>query len=585
MKLQLFALVCAEPGVVMAAPLFVVGVGKHAEVVADTATHAGFTDVKFCSFAEEGEACATPPLTESVRSRYAGTVNEVLSATSGASFIVALGSNSARARFVDTHADLVYVNVVHPRAVVQSSLGGLGNVVMAGAIIQMGCTIGSHNIFNTGSSVDHHNEVHDFCHVAPNATLCGSVKLFDGCFVGASAVVVPGTTLKPWSFVKANETVKASTNMISIYEPELSNYKTSALEAIESGRISFQGKYPALAVEKLKERLGMPYVVLCCNGTVATHCLFLALKHVHPTINKIYVPNNVYVAAWNCALMEYEQSSLEVMRMDPETWNMCTDEAYIQSLDRDAAVLIVHNVGNIINVPRLKRLRPDLIFVEDNCEGLFGKYDGVFVGAHEASLCSAVSFFANKSITSGEGGALFTTSETLYAHMHAVCHQGVTKVRYLHSVHAYNYRMSNIQAALLYDQLCDLDTVLARKRSVFETYDRLLAGLFAKGVLQPQRMEPGTSRANWMYAVRCVNHRNFAALDQLFQAKGCDLRPMFFTINTHAHLSAFKSTEAAAELLAREVVMLPSSPGIKLDEQMHVVRVLTSYFQNEKCAA
>jgi perosamine synthetase len=561
-------------------PLFVVGVGKHAEVVADAAIQCGHSDVKFCSYLDGTATATLPSLSEAVRSRYAGTVDEVLSISPEATFVVGIGCNSARAELVDRHPGLTYVNIVHSRATVLSSVLGVGNVVLVGAIIQTGCTVGSHNIFNTGSSVDHHNEVQDFCHVAPKATLCGSVTLFDGCFVGAGAVVVPGVTLRPWSFVKANETVKFGTNIISIYEPELSKYKKSAIEAIESGSISFQGKFPAMTMQKLKELLGTPYVVLCCNGTVATHCLFIALMHMHPGIRKIYVPNNVYVAAWNCALMEYKQSNLEVLRMSPDTWNMCTDDIYINSLDRDSAVLVVHNVGNIVDVPRLKRLRPDLVFVEDNCEGLFGKYDGVYTGAHEASLCSAVSFFANKSITSGEGGAFFTTNEALYTHIHAVCHQGVTSVRYLHNVHAYNYRMSNIQAALLYDQLCDISAILERKQRLFAVYDQLLDELFKEGVLVPQRTEPGTSRANWMYAVRIVNLQNFGAIDTFFHSKGCDLRPMFLTINTHAHLATIKFADSGAELLAREVVMLPSSPGIKRDEQVHVARLLTHYVRS-----
>ena len=558
--------------------IFVVGVGKHAEVVAAAARQFGYTEIFFCTFPEERsqETVSTPAVREGLRTQYAGTVKDVLSRSTNANFVVAIGCNATRARFVDEYPGLNYVNVVHPNALVQSDLG-VGNVVLAGALIQIGCIIGNHNIFNTGCSVDHHNEVQNFCHVAPKATLCGSVKLYDGCFLGASAVVVPSITLRPWSFVKANSTVKSSTNNINIYEPELSKYKSSALEAIESGRISFQGKYPGMAIRKLKERLGTPFAVLCCNGTVATHCLFIALKYVHPTIQKIYVPNNVYVAAWNCALMVYNPSNLEVLQMDLNTWNMNTDESYLLSLDRNAAVLIVHNLGNMVDVSRLKRLRSDLIFVEDNCEGLFGKYEGVYAGAHEASLCAAVSFFANKTITTGEGGAFFTTSEALHLHIHAVCHQGVTPVRYLHSVLAYNYRMSNIQAALLYDQLCDLDDVLERKRRVFETYDRLFAELFAKGLLRQQRSEPGTTRAHWMYAVRVPSHHNFAALNQLFQAKGSDLRPMFFTINTHKHLSEFVYNDEVAEILSREIVMLPSSPGIKLEEQEHVARVLTLY--------
>ena len=134
---------------------------------------------------------------------------------------------------------------------------------------------------------------------------------------------------------------------INIYNPNIAPYTKSAIDAIESGWISNHGKYIGLATEKLKEIMKCKHVILMANGTCATHCLFLALKHAHPAIAKIYVPNNAYVAAWNAALMEYSDCQLSVMRMDAPTWNICTDENYIATLDPNAAVLIVHNVDNV----------------------------------------------------------------------------------------------------------------------------------------------------------------------------------------------------------------------------------------------
>jgi dTDP-4-amino-4,6-dideoxygalactose transaminase len=91
------------------------------------------------------------------------------------------------------------------------------------------------------------------------------------------------------------------------------------------------------------------------NGTSATHCLFLSIKFKYPDINKIYVSNNSYVAAYNCALMVYDITKIEVMKMNINTWNIDINEEYILSLYKNSAVLIVHNIGNIINVQRLKK--------------------------------------------------------------------------------------------------------------------------------------------------------------------------------------------------------------------------------------
>lgn len=187
--------------------------------------------------------------------------------------------------------------------------------------------------------------------------------------------------------------------MISIYKPNIKKYTQSSLNAIEDCWISNHGKFIDLANDKLKEYTKSEYSILMANGTCATHCLFLSLKFKYPDLKKIYVSNNCYVAAWNAALMEYKINELEVMKMDIDTWNIDTNEEYIKSLQENSAVLIVHNLGNIINVPKLKRLRPDLIFIEDNCEGMFGKYEETFSGMSESSLCSSCSFYGNKIIT------------------------------------------------------------------------------------------------------------------------------------------------------------------------------------------
>lgn len=81
---------------------------------------------------------------------------------------------------------------------------------------------------------------------------------------------------------------------------------------------------------------------------------------------------------------------LHVLEMNPETLNMREDEEYIMGLEKDAAVVVVHNIGNVVNVPRLQRLRPDLIFVEDNCEAFLETYEDRKTGT--ASLCAAISF-------------------------------------------------------------------------------------------------------------------------------------------------------------------------------------------------
>ena len=371
--------------------------------------------------------------------------------------------------------------------------------------------------------------------------------------------------------------------MINIYEPNIQYYQTSAIDAIHSGWISNHGKYIQLATDKLKQILNSKYAILMANGTCATHAIFLALNFKYPNINKIYVPNNAYVAVWNSALMVYNIDQLEVMKMDINTWNINTDEEYIKSLDVGAAVLIVHNLGNIVNVPRLKKFRPDLIFIEDNCEGLFGKYENIFSGTSEDILCSSCSFYGNKIITTGEGGAFLTNHKDVYEYILKVYSQGMSSTRYLHDVHAYNYRMTNIQAAFLYDQLNDIENILNNKRKLFENYESRLFSLIQENKVKLFEKEMNTENSHWIFALRIVgNTKSIDETSAFFKDNGIDIRPFFYPINKHGHLSSIENTDKISTILNNEIIMIPSSPSITIEQQQKVVDTIRQFilFQN-----
>jgi perosamine synthetase len=360
--------------------------------------------------------------------------------------------------------------------------------------------------------------------------------------------------------------------MITIYEPNIDKYKESALSAINSGWISNHGEFIEKASEKLKKILNAKYCILMANGTCATHCLFLSIKYKYPEINKIYVPNNCYVAAWNCTLMCFDINKLSILKMNIDTWNINTDEEYILSFDTNSAVLIVHNLGNIINVPRLKKIRPDLIFVEDNCEGLFGKYNDNYSGTSNDILCSSISFYGNKIVTTGEGGAFLTNHEDVYEYIKSVYSQGMSSTRYLHCVHAYNYRMTNIQAAFLYDQLNDIENILNSKRGVFNNYEEMLTPLILDKKIALFKKENCTESADWIFAIRIIgNSKTIEETTDFFRENGVDIRPFFYPINKHNHLSSIENHDEVSYILNREIIMIPSSPMINIEQQEKVV--------------
>lgn len=368
--------------------------------------------------------------------------------------------------------------------------------------------------------------------------------------------------------------------MIPIYKPYLSKYKTSAINTIDEEWISNHGIYVENASNKLKEIIGTKYCILMNNGTSATQCLIYALKYKYPNIDKIYVPNNVFIAPINCTLNLFKPSQIEVMRINDKTLNIDTSEEYIKSLEGNSAVLIVHNLGNIINVPRLQKLRPDLIFIEDNCEGIFGKYENNYSGTQ--SLCSALSFYGNKTITTGEGGAFLTNDTDIYNYISKLYSHGMTNKRYVHDVIGNNYRMTNVQAAFLYEQLNDIHHILELKKNIFKNYIQIIdknIHKFNHRIINIKK-EENTNVSKWMYCM-IIKDIHYDDFENYMNNNGISIRPLFYDFRQHKHLNDLNYKYEELDIF-NYGFFLPSYPELSYNNQEYIVNVITKYIEQEK---
>jgi perosamine synthetase len=367
--------------------------------------------------------------------------------------------------------------------------------------------------------------------------------------------------------------------MIPIYKPYLpSGSLKYAHEALDSTWLSSQGKYLPMVQEKLQELLATKYVLPLNNGTSACHLVAKCLSKLREKAYVI-VPDNVYVAAWNAFLFD---GSFDLITVKTEllTWNYDMNELDQVITDRpDAAVLVVHNVGNIINVPELQRKYPTTLFVEDNCEGFLGTYEDIYSGT--ASYTSAISFFGNKNITSGEGGAFITNDEEAYLFAKCVQGQGQSDKRFIHNELGYNYRMTNIQAAILYGQLEILPQIMEMKEEIF--YDYRLA-LENRDDILYQAIDPNTKHSNWMFGIRVLGNPNYERAEAYFKQVGIEIRPMFYPIDTHQHLNNNYTVHIGnttnARLLNQECFILPSYPELTVGEQAYILDTLNHYVKS-----
>jgi perosamine synthetase len=334
-----------------------------------------------------------------------------------------------------------------------------------------------------------------------------------------------------------------------------------------------------MVTERLQDLLQTPYVIPLNNGTSACHLVAKSLYKVCPPSSgkkKLIVPNNVYVAAWNAFLFD---KNYELIPIDAnlDTWNIDNDklEAAIVA-EPDADVLIVHNIGNVINVPRLQQKYPNVHFVEDNCEGFLGGYGGLSTG--RACFASAVSFFGNKNITSGEGGAFITNFPDTYEYAKCVQGQGQSATRFVHKELGYNYRMTNVQAAILCGQLDSLQDILNLKRNIFDTYRQAFQN---RDEIRIQISEENTASANWMFGVRVPGQLCYDAAELYFKMHGIEVRPMFYSIFAHDHLKDNMDVRPAdctvANQLNKECFILPSYPELTADEQKYIIDTVNGY--------
>jgi perosamine synthetase len=370
--------------------------------------------------------------------------------------------------------------------------------------------------------------------------------------------------------------------MIPVYKPYLPPGSLAlAHDALDSTWLSSQGKYLQMATEKLQELLSVPYVLLTNNGTTACHLMAKSLSRICGVSDgkkKLLVPNNVYVAAWNAFLFDQEYTLIPVDAC-LDTWNVSVKQlsATIEAIP-DADVLIVHNIGNVINVPDLQEKFPNVHFVEDNCEGFMGAYNNQLTGT--ASFASAISFFGNKNITSGEGGALITKDEETYHFAKRIHGQGQSSKRFVHSDLGYNYRMTNVQAAILCGQLDVLHDIIDMKHSIFKLY----RGSFQdREDVKIQEIAPGTDPANWMFGVRIPGSPGYDQAEAYFKASGIEIRPMFYPIFEHDHLKnhpdVWGTDHRNAETLNKECFILPSYPELSLLDQDRIIRTVNQYIK------
>lgn len=352
---------------------------------------------------------------------------------------------------------------------------------------------------------------------------------------------------------------------IPVSEPDIGELEERyVLEAIRSGWVSSIGPFVERFEAEFARFCGVKHAIAVSNGTTALHLALLAVG-VGPG-DEVIIPDLTFVATGNAVL--YCGAKPVLVDVDPTTW--CMDPAAVEHAitPRTRVLLAVHLYGHPADMDALLGIaRPrNIVVVEDAAQAHGARYRGRTVGGIGDLGC--FSFYGNKIITTGEGGMVTTNDDHLAARIRFLKdHAMDSERRYYHPEVGYNYRMTNIQAALGCAQLERVGQLLGNRRDVFQAYRQALDGL--EGVqLNPHA--PWADPVPWM---ACVVQERFpvSELAKRLRTVGIDSRPFFVPLHDlPAFASPARDRWPVATRLARHGINLPLSPRTGADRARHV---------------
>jgi len=360
--------------------------------------------------------------------------------------------------------------------------------------------------------------------------------------------------------------------MIPVYRPWLTDTERAYVsQAVESSWISSKGEFIDRFERGFADFVQAEHGIGTCNGTVSLH-LILAALGLGPG-DEVVVPTFTYVASVNA--IAYTGATPVFVDSDPQTWNLDPTLLEAAVTPRTRAIMPVHLYGAPTEMTPVLALAEGrgLVVVEDAAEAHGAEYRGRKVGA--LGTAGSFSFFGNKIITTGEGGMVVTNDAALAERCRHLRGQGVDPARtYWHDVIGFNYRMTNLAAAIGVAQLERVEEILRRKRQIAQAYEERLRDV--PGV-ELQSEPDWATNVYWMVSILVDPGRREALMAHL-AARGVDSRPFFHPAHTLPMYREPDGRYPVAEWLGASGLNLPSFPELTPAELDTVCEAITDFF-------
>ncbi|MAT79622.1 MAG: aminotransferase DegT [Flavobacteriales bacterium] len=349
-------------------------------------------------------------------------------------------------------------------------------------------------------------------------------------------------------------------------------------KSLKSGWISSEGPNVKKFEEKFSKFIGHKFGVAVSNGTAA---LEIAVKSLNLKKNdEIIIPNFTIISNALPALKL--GIKMKFVDCNIDDWNFDLNKLKKEITSKTKAIIATHIYNYPIRMDILKRLcsKRKIIIIEDAAEvfgqKLFKRKCGSF------GDISTFSFYANKNITTGEGGMIVTNNKSLRDRCRSLrnlCFQD--KKRFLHSELGWNYRLTNIQAAIGLAQLERIELIVEKKKKIGALYNDLLKNL--KGISLPMSNTDYANNIYWIYGI-LINKKNLNAdeLINILKSKGIGARPFFYPLHLQPVLNEYKKYNASkfpiSEKISKQGLYLPSGLGISYAQIKKVANVLGDIF-------
>jgi perosamine synthetase len=351
---------------------------------------------------------------------------------------------------------------------------------------------------------------------------------------------------------------------IPVLEPDLSGKELEYVQdCIQTSWISSQGKYVSKFEAMMEDLHPGTRAVSVSNGTTALH-LALVVLGVNGG-DEVILPNLTFAACANAVI--YCGATPVFCDVEESTWCIDIQEAEKLITKRTKAIMPVHLYGQMSNMDGIKAVseKYNLKIIEDCAEALGSKWNNVPAGTF--GDVATFSFFGNKTITTGEGGMVLFRDQRNAERARTLRDHGMSKEkRYWHDQVGFNYRLTNLQAAVGVAQLERFDKILAKKIEIGNLYSKYFEN--ATGVMHiPKRLE-GVKNSNWLYTILIDPRLNRDKLIERLKYFGIETRPVFYPLNEMPPYKNFPRSKNlnVSQKVSKSGISLPTSITLGAEE-------------------